>query len=176
MRRIDLISTGGTIEKEYDEDAQALVNRGSVVERMVGSLRFADTHLRHRVLMYKDSLDLTDADRAMILAAVRESIADADGVIVLHGTDTLAVTGELLLRELRAAGELRAPVILTGAFRPFELKSTDALQNLTESIFAASVLASGVYCVVHGRALAFPGVVKDHAKHTFRQGPGAAPR
>jgi hypothetical protein len=51
--------------------------------------------------------------------------------------------------------------------RPFEMTRTDALQNLTESIFAAGVLGPGVYCVAHGRALAFPGVTKDRDRSTF---------
>ena len=38
-------------------------------------------------------------------------------------------------------------VVLTGAIRPFEMKRSDALQNLTEAIFATGLLAPGVYCV-----------------------------
>ncbi len=62
------------------------------------------------------------------------------------------------------------PIVLTGAMRPFEMKSSDALQNLTEAIFAAGVLPPGVYCVAHGRALAFPGVRKDVERGTFVKG------
>ena len=59
------------------------------------------------------------------------------------------------------------PVVLTGAMRPFEMKQSDAFQNLTEAIFATGVLPPGVYCVAHGRALAFPGVRKDPERGTF---------
>jgi hypothetical protein len=53
---------------------------------------------------------------------------------------------------------------------------SDALQNLTESIFAAGVLAPGVWCVAHGRALRFPGVVKNAQRGTFsRSGTETAP-
>ncbi len=171
MRRVEVLSTGGTIEKEYDETAQALINRGSVVNGMLRRLRLAETEVYHRVLMYKDSLELDDADRAAIVSGVREALERSDGVVVLHGTDTLAVTGDLLYAEL--GGSLQVPVILTGAFRPFELKRTDALQNLTESVFATSLLEPGVYCVVHGRALVFPGVYKDHDAHTFARRDGS---
>ena len=61
----------------------------------------------------------------------------------------------------------RVPIVLTGAMRPFEMVRSDALQNLTEAIFATGVLEPGVYCVVHGRALAFPGVSKDRERRTF---------
>ena len=59
------------------------------------------------------------------------------------------------------------PVVLTGAWRPFEMKRSDALQNLTEAIFATGVLPPGVYCVAHGRTLPFPGVRKDRGRGTF---------
>ena len=56
---------------------------------------------------------------------------------------------------------------MTGAMRPYELRQTDATQNLTEALLAVQFLAPGVWCVMHDRALRFPGVVKDRAKMTF---------
>ena len=167
MRRITLISTGGTIEKTYDEMSGELSNRTSVVPRMLRRLRLEQTQVNSVPLMNKDSLDLTDADRARIRDAIRLHAAElstGDGVIVLHGTDTLCDTGEYLLKEL---GQLDIPVILTGAMRPYEMKRSDALQNLTESLLAAGVLAPGVYVVAHGRVLPFPGVIKDRTRGTF---------
>ena len=35
-------------------------------------------------------------------------------------------------------------------------------------LLAAQVLEPGVYCVIHNKVLRFPGVVKDHARGTFR--------
>jgi L-asparaginase len=167
MRRVTLISTGGTIEKTYDEMTGELSNRASVVPRMLRRLRLEQTQVNSVPLMHKDSLELTDADRERIRDAVRLHAADltnGDGVIILHGTDTLCQTGEYLLREL---GTLDVPVILTGAMRPYEMKRSDALQNLTEAFLAAGVLAPGVYVVAHGRVLAFPGVVKERSLGTF---------
>ena len=176
MRQITLISTGGTIEKTYDEHSGNLSNRASVVQEMLRLLRLEDAQINTLQLMQKDSLDLTDADRTRIVDAVRlimgpttdDPITDpsgCSGIIVLHGTDTLSETGEWLHE---AIGEkLHIPVILTGAMRPFEMKRSDALQNLNESIFAAGVLDPGVYVVAHGRALRFPGPMKDRERGTF---------
>ncbi len=167
MRHITLITTGGTIEKTYDEQSGSLENRRSIVGRMLSRLRLEDTKISTLELMSKDSLFMTDDDRASLVASVRRaSAAKPDGIVVLHGTDTLTQSGERLLKEL---SPLPLPVVLTGAMRPFEMKRSDALQNLTESIFAAGLLPPGVYCVAHGRALAFPGIVKDREKGTFRK-------
>ncbi len=172
MPRVVVVTTGGTIEKTYDERTGELANRHSVVERMLSELRLEGVEVEVVELMSKDSLEMTDADRDRIVAAVRSALAaprdGLAGVVVLHGTDTLTVTGERLLRDLDPA----ATVVLTGAMRPFEMKHSDALQNLTEALFAARALGPGVYCVAHGRALRFPGVVKDRQRGTFVAGPG----
>ena len=167
MDRIRLLTTGGTIEKTYDEDTGALANRRSIVRRMLHELHLEDLEIEVVELMSKDSLEMTDEDRSRIVTAVGEALAGtppAAGVVVLHGTDTLTRTGERLLAAFPSP---RAPVILTGAMRPFEMKRSDALQNLTESLFAARALSPGVYCVAHGRALPFPGVEKDRRRGTF---------
>lgn len=167
MKRITLISTGGTIEKTYDERTGTLQNRRSVVDTMLSALRLEDITINSIQLLSKDSLDFTDGDRKRILDMVRvmtEGVGpDEGGVVVLHGTDTLSVTGELLCAELTPA----VPIVLTGAMRPYEMKRSDALQNLNEAIFAAGVLDAGVYAVAHGRALRFPGVVKSIDRGTF---------
>ena len=170
MRRIELITTGGTIEKTYDERSGKLTNQGSIVERMLLRLRLEATHINIRELMSKDSLLMTDDDRAVIVRAVRSACDLADGIIILHGTDTLEETGEALHDELGPELErLGRAVVLTGAIRPYEMKRSDALQNLTEALIATSLVGSGVWCAAHGRVLKFPGVTKNRDSGTFEK-------
>ena len=164
MRNIELITTGGTIEKTYDDFTGSLSNRGSIVRRMLARLRLPETQVRVMELMSKDSLELTDDDRERIVRIVRAASELADGVVVLHGTDTLQDTGERLHADIPSP---TVPIVLTGAMRPFEMKRSDALQNLTEALFGAGTLAPGVYFVGHGKVLPFPGVVKDRSAGTF---------
>jgi L-asparaginase len=169
VRHLTVITTGGTIEKVYDEPSGDLVNRASQVRRMLAELRLEDTEIAVLELMSKDSLRMTEADRRRIVDAARVAGAEdpgagADGIVILHGTDTLTDTGERLHHELSAVA---VPIVLTGAMRPFEMKRSDALQNLTEALFATAVLGPGVYVVAHGRALRFPGVRKDKDSGTF---------
>ncbi len=170
MPHLTLITTGGTIEKTYDEASGSLANRRSIVRRMLTRLRLVDTSISTIELLSKDSLDMTDEDRAAIVGAVRAAggspdlATQADGIVILHGTDTLCITGEYILKDIKKP---RIPIVLTGAMRPYEMKRSDALQNLNEAIFAAGLLPPAVYCVAHGRALAFPGVKKSRDKGTF---------
>lgn len=162
--RLTILTTGGTIDKTYNEFDGSLANSRSVLDMILGSLRLPDVFIRHVVVMHKDSLDMTEDDRMEILKAVRDALPNSDAVVVLHGTDTLANTGEVLHREL---GELGIPVILTGAMRPYEFRDTDALQNVTEALIAARLLDGGVYAVMHNRVLPFPGVKKDRQARTL---------
>lgn len=186
MRHLTLITTGGTIEKTYDDSTGELSNKRTIVRRMLKRLRLEDTDVSIIELMSKDSLHLTPDDRDAIVQALDACGADKldthstserlpnsaagptphqpRGVVILHGTDTLSVTGEYILDHLKPIG---VPIVLTGAMRPFEMTRSDALQNLTEAIFAAGVLPPGVYCVAHGRVLEFPGVQKDRSRRTF---------
>lgn len=173
MRRVTLITTGGTIEKTYDEGTGDLRNTQSIVHRMLRRLRLAACEVNVIELMHKDSLHLTDDDRRRIAETVHavggtEDLAtEATGIVLLHGTDTLERTGRWLHK---AIWKPRVPIVLTGAMRPFEMTRSDAFQNLTEAIFATGVLDPGVYCVAHGQVLPFPEVTKDRARHTFVRG------
>src|SRR2546423_847901 len=115
MRHITLITTGGTIEKTYDEQSGTLDNRRSIVGRMLARLRLENTTITTLELMSKDSRLMTDEDRAKIVAAVRSAAAASprpEGLFILHGTDTLTNTGERLCQELNPPP---LPVVLTGA-------------------------------------------------------------
>ena len=162
--RLTILTTGGTIDKTYDEFQGSLRNAYSVLDVILDELRTPDLVIRHVDVMHKDSLDMTEEDRRIIAKAVAEALPGSDAIVILHGTDTLEQTGELLCREL---ADLEIPVILTGAMRPYEFRDTDAAQNVTEALLAARLLEGGVYVAMHNRVLRFPGVTKDRQALSF---------
>jgi L-asparaginase len=165
MRNIALISTGGTIEKTYDALSGALKNELSVLDVMLASLELRGVTLERVRLMNKDSLDMTAEDHALIAETACALAKTRDGVVIVHGTDRLAVSGDAIAA--CAGGVPRVPIVLTGAMRPYELRSTDALQNLTEALLAVQICAPGVYVAMHNSVLQFPGVEKDRDAGTF---------
>jgi L-asparaginase len=164
LRRIALLSTGGTIEKTYDELSGVLKNEVSVLDVMLASLELRGVAIDRVRLMNKDSLDMSAEDHTLIANSVRDRTRTHDGVVVVHGTDRLAASGD---RCVEVIGVPRVPVVFTGAMRPYELRSTDALQNLTEALLAVQLCAPGVYVAMHNVVLQFPGVVKDRDLGTF---------
>ena len=163
-KRIALLSTGGTIEKTYDELSGVLANQVSVLDVMLASLELRGVEVRRVQLMNKDSLDMTPEDHTLIAETADRMARATDGVVVVHGTDRLQYSGERLVA---LVGTPAHPVVFTGAMRPYELRSTDALQNLTEALLAVQLLPPGVYVSMHNQVLQFPGVIKDRQLGTF---------
>jgi len=168
-RRVALVSTGGTIEKTYDELEGVLSNRLSVLDVMLTQLRLGGVELERVRLMNKDSLEMSAADHDLIATTALRLAAECDGVVIVHGTDRLANTGERIVALDPAPA---VPIVLTGAIRPYVMRTTDALQNLTEALLAVQLAAPGVYVAMHNKLLAFPGVRKDRESGTFVRGPG----
>jgi L-asparaginase len=161
---VALISTGGTIEKTYDDLKGVLSNEVSVLDVMLASLQLTGIKITRMRLMNKDSLEMTSGDHDLIAKTAGEMAEAHAGVVIVHGTDRLAVTGERLVATLSAP---KVPVVLTGAMQPYVMRNTDAMQNLTEALLAVQLLDPGIYVVMHNRVLRFPGVVKDPDQGTF---------
>lgn len=164
--QVIVITTGGTIEKSYDEIDGTLSNRGSHLQEMLKRLRLPYTSIRHHDLLYKDSLEMTERDRQMILLAVENFMAEKSPIVILHGTDTMVITAQRLYDKF---ADTPVPIILTGAMRPFGFENSDAMQNFTEALFAASLVEPGIYISMHGKLHKMPGVRKNREKGTFEK-------
>jgi len=161
--KIHLVTTGGTIEKVYSEQTGQVENLAAKIDRYLGQLRLPGADIDVTPLMNKDSLEMTDADRELVLSVVRVK-APAGPVVITHGTDTMVQTGQLLKRKL---GSLAHPVILTGAMTPLGFERSDGLQNLTEALFGAHTLQPGVWIVMHGQAFDVDNARKDRENARF---------
>jgi L-asparaginase len=164
MQRIYIIATGGTIEKVYSEQTGNVQNLDNKIDRYFRLLRLPDADIQVTHLMNKDSLEMTEADRARVLDLVREKLNDRAPIVITHGTDTMVETGLLLQETLT---DLPVPIVLTGAMTPLGFEASDGLQNLTESLLAARILTPGVYVVMHNQVFPVDRVRKDREAARF---------
>ena len=74
MLKVNVITTGGTIEKVYSEQTSTVENLDNQIDRYLGRLRLPDCDVRVVPLMNKDSLEMTDADRSAILEPHRADV------------------------------------------------------------------------------------------------------
>ncbi|MDJ0961064.1 MAG: asparaginase domain-containing protein [Acidimicrobiia bacterium] len=139
---ITIITTGGTLDKVYfDANSEFQVGDPGVAELLAE----ANVTVPYTIvsLMRKDSLDLTDDDRRAILRHVAE--AEADRIVITHGTDTMVDTARVLL------GVPDKTIVLTGSMQPARLRVSDAAFNVGAAVLAAQTLDPGVYIVMNGR-------------------------
>lgn len=156
---IRVFVTGGTFDKQYDEQRGTLDFRDSHVPEML-RLGRCRLDVAVRTLMMVDSLDMTDEDRATIVEHCRRCAETQ--IVITHGTDTMADTA-------RALGDaaLGKTIVLTGAMVPYAFGSSDGLFNLGSALSLAQVLPAGVYVAMNGRFFTWDDVRKNREAGFF---------
>ncbi len=158
---VRIFITGGTFDKEYNE--------------LDGKLFFKDTHLQEmlklgrcklpteiRTLMLVDSLEMTDADRQIIIEQCRK--CKEDRIVITHGTDTMEETAKVL-----GQAGLEKTIVLTGAMVPYKFGSSDGLFNLGSALAFAQTLSRGVYVAMNGRFFLWNNVKKNRRTGEFEE-------
>lgn len=151
--KIQIFVTGGTFDKEYNE--------------ITGKLHFTETHMgtilnmgRSRLnvsvetLMMKDSMFLTPEDKEVIVQKCLET--DAKGIVITHGTDTMAHTARLIAEKVK-----NKTIILTGAMIPYVFGTSDGLFNLGSSLAFVQSLKPNVYISMNGQYFPWDNVKKN---------------
>ena len=161
---IRILVTGGTFDKEYNE--------------RTGELYFKDTHIAEmlrlgrsrveviiRTVMMVDSLQMTDADRALIVQNCAQ--APEERIVVTHGTDTMTDTAAAIARAVSDK-----TIVLTGAMIPYAFGSSDGLFNLGSALSFVQALPHGVYIAMNGKCFTCDRVRKNRERGEFEQIPG----
>lgn len=153
-----VLTTGGTIDKLYFDALSEYKIGESIIARLLDMARVTQP-VEIRELLRKDSLDLTDADRALIAQTVRG--AAASRIVITHGTDTMTVTAQALAN---IAGKT---IVLVGALAPARFTESDATFNLGMAFATAQVAPPGVYITMNGTVFRADQVVKDRERGAF---------
>jgi len=165
IQDVVIITTGGTIEKTYNEFDGSLENRGtSIKNRILSKMRLPYTNIIVHPLLSKDSLYMTDEDRKLIATTIKDQMQKGCPIVILHGTDTMSVTAEHCHNVL---GTPKVPVVFTGAMIPMGFEDSDAAQNVTEALLAAKLMKPGFYISFHNQVFTVPHVRKNKEKGTF---------
>jgi L-asparaginase len=155
---IVILTTGGTIDKAYFDDLSQYQIGETVVEKL---LRIANVTYPYRIIEFlrKDSLDMTDEDRASLRKRI-ESL-EASCVVVTHGTDTMSDSATAL------AGIDGKTIVLTGALSPARFSESDAAFNVGMAFATVQAAKPGVYIAMNGTVFRGDEVKKDRSSKTF---------
>ncbi len=159
---IQIYTTGGTIDKVYfDKLSEFQVGEPQINE----VLEEANVAFHYGVesILQKDSLDMTESDRQLILEKVLAS--PHRHIIVTHGTDTMIETAHLLQR---VPGKT---IVLTGSLSPARFRNTDAVFNIGCAVAAVQTLPEGVYLTMNGKVFRPDHVRKNREKMQFEETP-----
>lgn len=153
-----ILTTGGTIDKIYFDALSSY----SIGESEVGKLlSHGHVALPYKIvsLMRKDSLELDDADRALIRKTIEESSNRM--ILVTHGTDTMTETGKAL------TGISGKTIVLTGALLPARFRDNDAIFNIGFALATVQAMPEGVFICMNGRIHDPHKVRKDREINCF---------
>lgn len=162
MDQIQVFVTGGTFDKEYNF--------------ITGELYFKDTHLSDmfvrgrctldidiKTLMMVDSLEMTDADREIIVHNCKN--CKSNKVIITHGTDTMVDTASYI-----AKNNVEKTIVITGAMVPYAFgNSSDGFFNLGSALAFVQALPVGIYIVMNGRYFEWDAVKKNRKTGYFEK-------
>lgn len=157
---ITILATGGTIDKFYS--VAGTLDIGKPAAHDVLSRVLTDIRFDIRALIGKDSLDMTDEDRAELVAAL--NAVEYDQVLITHGTDTMSESARYIAEHADLGSKV---VVLTGAMQPAVMAHSDAGFNLGAAISALNLLEPGVYISMSGRIFPAHTVRKDRARGIF---------
>ena len=139
-KHILLLTTGGTIASLPGGEGLE-PHRSDVMERQLNQLRsYFDITVKD--LMCLDSSNIRPAEWQQIAAAVFEERLDYDGIVISHGTDTMAYTASAMTWMLPG---LDRTVVLTGSQLPLTDVLSDGPDNLRTAFAMAAAGYPGVY-------------------------------
>jgi L-asparaginase len=154
-----ILATGGTFDKHYDPIKGELCFAASHLPHIIERARIT-TPLQFEPLFMLDSLDMQEADRSKVLAACQR--ASEPAIVVIHGTDTMRETAEVL-----GNAKLAQTIVLTGAMVPYEFDNSDALFNFGFACGVAQTLPHGVYIAMNGKVFSWNDVQKNRSAGMF---------
>lgn len=160
MQHLTVLTTGGTIDKVYfDAKSEYEVGApqiGEILRQLGVAFEFDVVPL-----LRKDSLDMTDSDRAAIRHAVEQQ--PHRHILITHGTDTMVDTARAL------AGVVGKTIVLTGALNPARFQGSDAVFNIGCAVGAVQALGEGTWIAMNGRIWDPAHVHKNRAENRFEE-------
>src|SRR5580700_4405195 len=155
MPQVLVLHTGGTLMMRPELAGAGVPLTPDVYGRDLAAelpslVRIAE--IQTRILFTMDSGDMQPADWIAIASEVHAAAEDdsVDGVVIVHGTDTMAYTASALGLLL---GPIPKPVVLTGAQRPLTFARTDARENLIDAVLVATLPVPEVTIAFASRAV-----------------------
>ena len=168
MKNILILNTGGTFNKVYNKTEGTLnvSQENKTIKKILKKSLVKNIEVEG--LIFKDSLDITNEDRQELSKKINN--ANADKIIVVHGTDTMDLSAIFVAKYLK-----KKTVIFTGAMVPFSIEPIESTANLSMAMgfLQADDINPGVYISMHGMVQRHDKIRKNRLLGIFESKIGA---
>ena len=141
MKKILLLTTGGTIASDQSEEGLVPSLTSQDILSYLG-YHGCDLQIDCEDLLRLDSSNMQPEEWVTIAQRVAQVYSDYDGIVLSHGTDTMAYTASALSFMLR---NLPIPLIITGSQLPLVHPLSDGVDNIRTAFQAVQQEIKGVY-------------------------------
>lgn len=172
---VHILSMGGTIDKDYPRLTAGYAfefGDESAASRILNALPNSGIRFDVKSICRKDSLDISDDDRSLLLDAIcdilerRSASSHNVRIVITHGTDTMIETAQYVQNRLK---DNNAVIAFTGATKPERFIDSDASFNLGCAIAATSVCRSGsVVICMNGNVVTAEKCIRESASGLFK--------
>lgn len=156
MKHITFITTGGTIASSQTDEGLVPTLDSQEIYKLIGQ-GFDNIQVDLIDLMSLDSSNMQPEEWQIIAAEIAKHIGNTDGIVVTHGTDTMAYTASALSFMLQ---NLPIPVVLTGSQLPIQHSLSDGIENIRLAFTMALQERPGIYVAFNRKVLLGTRAVK----------------
>jgi len=148
-KKILVLATGGTIASTHSSEGLVPGMSISQIINMVTGL--SDSYdITAKDILHLDSSNIQPEEWQFIAKSIYEEYGNYDGIVVTHGTDTMAYTVSVLSYMLNG---IHIPVVFTGSQLPVTHPLTDAIDNLRCALAFASTGIGGIFIAFNRQIL-----------------------
>jgi len=173
LPRVAILSTGGTIASRVDYRTGAVhpaITARDLYSTIPEISEKANIEVEVLFSLYSENIRASHWTE-LAESAARHIEAGVDGVVICHGTDTMAYTSAALSFAIQ---NLPVPVILVGSQRSSDRPSSDAAMNLVNAVYAAgrapfAEVAVGMHETISDKTTVFHRGTKVRKCHTSRR-------
>ena len=156
MKKILFLTTGGTIASSSSEEGLVPSLTSEEILHYLGE-HHDDLEITCEDLLRLDSSNMQPEEWQLIARCIAEAKSGYDGIVLSHGTDTMAYTAGALSFMLR---NLDIPVIITGSQLPLLHPLSDGVENIRVAFTAVCEDIQGVYVCFNRKIMLATRVVK----------------
>ncbi|MFA9373638.1 MAG: asparaginase domain-containing protein [Poseidonibacter sp.] len=159
--KLTVINTGGTFNKRYNPiKGQLEVPSDNIaLDKILKSCHNVEIEVKN--VVSKDSLDMNDDDRNIIVQSIKDS--QSENIIIIHGTDTVDLTAAFIEENINDK-----KIVFTGAMVPISIDEVEATMNFSLALgFLSADVQNGIYLAMHGIVVNHKNLLKDRKAGKF---------